>query len=63
MPSVFLFFQLSDYGKLVWKFWVSFPDIVHKSICMISLIWIFWSVVLSKKAILLALKKDYEKNQ
>lgn len=57
--AIALFLELSGARKKLWKTWKSLPIIVHKIICGICG---FWIGFLSLKALIPAIKKDYEKN-
>lgn len=59
LASLALPFELTGGRDKVWKLWSSFPTNVHKLLCLLLL---FWTGFLVKKALLVTIKKNYEKN-
>ena len=59
LPTIFLFLELSGYREILWKLWKSFPALVHIGLCIISF---FWILFLAPKALLPAIRKDYDKS-
>lgn len=58
ITPIIIFLDFAGYKDKIWKFWQSLPILGHKILCVICLFWIFFSL----KALLPAIKKDYEKN-
>lgn len=54
-----LFLEFSGLREKIWKQWKAWPVVAHKIICGVCA---FWIGALSLKALLPAIKKDYEKN-
>lgn len=59
LPAIYLFLELTGYREKSWKFWQSLPILGHMSLCALCLLWIGY---LLPKALLPAIRKEYEKN-
>lgn len=59
LPTFAIFLELSGIREKLWNIWKSWPVVVHKIICGICA---FWIGFLSFKALIPAIKKNYEKN-
>ena len=59
LATAALFLELSGLREKLWSVWRSWPTAIHKIICGIC---VFWIGLLSFKALIPAIKKDYEKH-
>lgn len=59
LSCFFIFLELTKVRSKLWKAWKSLPLYIHTSICLICLA---GTVLLSKLALPVAIKKEYEEN-
>jgi len=56
IPSFFLFLELIGLRRILWDFWKSFPEGIHKCISVICFCWI---AILTLKALIPFIKNKY----